>query len=531
MAPRMALAVCCALVAAVLAAAVPVLDEESYLDIARQLDPWRPYDWWRPWPPWGLQREADAFVYAHPPGFLIWVRAWLQQAGGTTTHIAPLKMAAGIPWAALLGWSVGRLAERMTSRPWLTVSIWLASPIVVLGLQRGLMPDLMLTALLTCAVVAWVEGHASKADRSAQVRWWVGGAFSLALAVSVKYSALVLVPALVLHQLALRPRPRAVAFWATLGLLLVGMETWLAVSYGRVHLVEVLSRADEIGRSPFGARVLGVSSRLGLGMLVLPLLARPFRKAMPVVGGAALGVAWLGAPEGTVFSEFVLLALAACAGLGLVAVGARELLGPSAPRADRTPADGILLGGWALAVIAGVMVGHNFGAPRYLLPAMAPLALVLGRICASRLDLRMLAWTGTLVSAGVALVWSWSEHRFFDAADAAARSVVLAHPEGGCFTGEWSFRHHLQEAGWTFCGSLDDMSALPSGSIIAGPVQSSPGELPDGLIKLHEATFGWSPLRLVDAAEGVAWYGESLGARPVAWHPGPLEGVATWKVP
>ena len=531
MSPRMALAVACALVATVLAAAVPVLDEESYLDIARQLDPWRPYDWWRPWPPWGLQREADAFVYAHPPGFLIWVRAWLQQAGGSTTLIVPLKMAAGLPWAALLGWSVGRLAERMTSRPWLTVSIWLASPIVVLGLQRGLMPDLMLTSTLTCAVVAWVEGHGCKDDRGAQLRWWVGGALSLSLAVSVKYSALVMIPALALHQLALRPRPRALAFWVTLGVALVGMEAWLAVTYGRVHLFEVLTRADEIGHSPFSARVLGVATRLGLGMLFLPLLARPFRRVWPVVVLAALGIVWLGVPDGTSSSGVVSLAVGAAVGLGLLSLAARELLSPRAPKADRTPADGVLLGGWAVAVILGVAFGHNFAAPRYLLPAMAPLAVIFGRVCGSRLDLRSLAWTGALVSAGVALVWSWSEHRFFDAADAAARSVVLAHPEGGCFIGEWSFRHHLQEAGWTFCGTLADMQDLPSGSVIAAPVHSSPGELPEGLVPGHTAAFGWSPIRLVDAPEGVAWYGESLGAQPVSWHPGPLEQVATWTVP
>ena len=71
--PRLALALAAAVVAALLSCPVPVLDEESYLDIATQLRWDRPYDWWRPWPPWGANREADALVYAHPPGFLMWV--------------------------------------------------------------------------------------------------------------------------------------------------------------------------------------------------------------------------------------------------------------------------------------------------------------------------------------------------------------------------------------------------------------------------------------------------------------------------
>ena len=201
--PRIVLALAAAVVTITLASAVPVLDEESYLDIAQQLDPSRPYDWWRPWPPWGLERGADVFVYAHPPGFLIWVWAWVRLAGGIV-QIAPLKIAAGLPWAMLFAWSLGRLAERTSRRPWLVSAVWVSSPIVLLSLQRGLMPDLILSALITTAVVSWLEGQTA-VRRGEQIRWWMGGGLALAGAVSVKYSALIVVPALVLHQLALRP--------------------------------------------------------------------------------------------------------------------------------------------------------------------------------------------------------------------------------------------------------------------------------------------------------------------------------------
>lgn len=527
--PRFALSLVAAVVAVFLAAAVPVLDEESYLDIALQLDPWRPYDWWRPWPPWGLDREADAFVYAHPPGFLLWVRSWVSMAGGVG-HVAPLKIAGGLPWAMLLGWSMGRLAERTSRRPWLAGAVWVALPIVLLGLQRGLMPDLVLTALMTTSVVSWLEGHS--ADKPAeQTRWWVGGGLALALAVSVKYSALVLVPALVLHQLAVRPRPKALAFWVSLAAAFIVMEAILAIQYGRVHLLYVLSRAGEIGRSPLPSRALGVAVRLGFGVVLLPLLAHHWRRAVPflLAGGVLLSM-W-GAPEGTPFSEHAQVAVWAGLGLGWVALAARELFSPGAPSSDRTAADGILLGAWALCGIAGVVFGHNFGAPRYLLPAMAPLTLLLVRAVALRANLRTYMWMATSVSAVGALTMVWSEHRFFDAADAAARAVVLEAPTGGCFTGEWSFRHHLQHAGWTFCGTLDDMAALPSGSFIAAPGHSSPGEVPEGLRQIHTASFGWAPVRLLDAASGVGWYGDTLGVRPVTWRPGPLEEVVLWQVP
>ena len=82
-----------------------------------------------------------------------------------------------------------------------------------------------------------------------------------------------------------------------------------------------------------------------------------------------------------------------------------------------------------------------------------------------------------------------------------------------------------------FCGTLEDMQALPSGSLIAAPRHASPGELPTGLEPVHEASFGWSPLRMIDAEHGVGWYGESLGTLPLLFHPGPLEVATVWRVP
>ena len=237
-----------------------------------------------------------------------------------------------------------------------------------------------------------------------------------------------------------------------------------------------------------------------------------------------------GTPEGTPFSDRVQVAFWAAGGLTWVGLAARELFSPRAPAADRNASDGILLGAWALAAIAGVVFGHNFAAPRYLLPAMAPLVLLLVRAVSLHANLRTFMWAAASVSAVLSMGLVWTEHRFFDAADAAARSVVLEAPGGGCFTGEWSFRHHLQTAGWTFCGDLDDMSALPSGSLIAAASHSSPGEVPEQVEAVYSASFGWSPVRLLDSAAGVGWYGDTLGVGPLSMRPGPLEEVVLWRV-
>ncbi len=513
----------------VLPAAVPVLDEESYLDIALQLDPYHPYDWWRPWPPWGLAREADAFVYAHPPGFLVWVWAWVKAAGGVQ-HIVPLKVAAGLPWAALLGWSVGRLAERTTRRPYLVASLWAANPIVVLGIQRGLMPDLMLTALMTSAVVAWVEGIATE-EAAAQRRWWIGGGLALAGAVSVKYSALVVVPALLLHQRTRQQKPSPFAFWLTFGILWAFIEGWLALLYGRLHLWEVLSRAGEVGHSSPIARLLGVCVRLGVAALFLPLLTRPWLRFAPWMVVGAMGLSLVGAPDGSSLGERFQAAVWALPGLAAIAWLVGVVVTRRGARSEGAANPEVLLGAWALAVVVGVGVGHNFASPRYLLPAMAPIVLLMVRVVAQRPLQRALAYTSAVISAVIAISWTWAEHRFFDAADGAARAVAVAHPEGGCFTGEWSFRHRMQAEGWTFCGDLADMNGMPSGSLVAVPVHSSPGAIPDHWQEVDSVELGWGPVHLVDARAGVGWYGESLGVLPVRWGQDPMEEVTVWRIP
>lgn len=519
--PRLALAFAAAIVALLLSCPVPVLDEESYLDIARQLTAARPYDWWRPWPPWGAGHEPDAFVYAHPPGFLLWVHGWSRLGG----PVPALKVAAGLPWALLLGWSVGRLAERTTRQPWLAVAAWLATPITLLGLQRGLMPDLMVAALSTYAVTAWVE--ADRAEAGERARWLRGSGLTLALACLTKYPALLLLPVLLLHA-RVRRRPGGLRdFWVAFLLPLLAVEGWLWASYGRPHLWEVLSRAGEISRGPVGGRSLGVAVRLGLGVTMLPLVFAPLRRlllpALVLAGGLVL---W-GAPEGTDTQGLVGLAVVGMPGVAAVMLAGREWIAQSAPRADVEQGDGLLLGGWALLVVLGVVVGHNFAAPRYLLPAMAPIALVLVRVVDRRPPARRMLWAGAALQGLLALGVTTAEHHFFAAGDAVARQVAAAVDTPGLYTGEWSFRHRMDREGWRL---LSTHTPEP-GAIVAGVTEAAPAALPEGWVEQARLRAGRFPLRVVDSVEGIGLYGETIGPMPLGWRDGPLEEAVLWRVP
>ena len=525
-APRLGLSLAAMVAVLLLSVAVPVLDEESYLEIAGMLDPARPYDWWRPWPPWGSAREADAFVFAHPPAFLLWVHAWAR----TGAPIWPLKVAAGLPWAALLGWSVGRLAERIAHRPWLVAVGFLLAPITLLGVQRGLMPDLMVTALEATAVCWWLEGLS--VNGAVRRRWMLWAGVAAGLAATTKYPALMVLPVLALHGQSRRQLSDTVPFWLAFAAVFLGTELWLALAYGRVHLVEVLSRAAEIPSGAVGPRWLGTAVRLSLGVTALPVLILPWRRALPAVTVLAGGLVWWGMPEGTSTQDALLAVILAALGAMLVGLAARELVWPDAPRADKTRHDGLLIGAWLLAVLAGVAFGHNFSAPRYLLPAMAPLALLVDRIASRRGDGRLVFGVGIALSAVLATALTVAEHQLHHAAVLAADralAAVPAHLQPGCFTGEWAFRWRMREAGWTFCAGVDDVVALPPGRVVIGPTQSSPGELPTTLGELEHVSLGHTWLHVVDASTGVGLYSETVGLVPFSIKPGPVETVTLWQ--
>lgn len=504
----------CVAAAVLLAAPVPVLDEESYLAIGAQLDLLRPYHWWRPWPPWDGSAEADAFVYAHPPLFLQWVA--LCQGLGFGEIVT--RLVAAVPMAALFAWSAARLIRRTCTRPSLAAACWLGTPIVLLGLQRGLMPDLMVAALGTAAVAGWREGLEEGASRG----WLVAGGLALGLAAFTKYPALVLVPALIIHGARVGRLRSTVPFWIAALLPWCLGEGMLLMVYGRLHIWEVLSRASEISRGTGEGRALGVLVRLPLGVAALALLTRGTRWLwVPafVLSGAVLLWAWpddLDAwARGSVFAWALCGAALICALLGAAWRGWR-----------RSEPDDLLLGLWALAVVGSVWLAHNFAAPRYLLPAVLPLAIVLVRAVGDSPMGRRLLWSGVALHACGGVAITMAEHRFFEAGATLADEVAAAHTEPGFYTGEWSFRWRMAHHGWTFY-----TGQAPSGAVVVAPVHGSPGELPVGWQALGRSGVQSDfPLRLVDDRSQVGLYAETLGVRPLGWDQGPVEEVVTWRV-
>ncbi|MCB9794012.1 MAG: hypothetical protein H6741_14955 [Alphaproteobacteria bacterium] len=254
------------LLALVLASAAgwpPVVDEESYLDIAAQLaeHPARPYDWSRPWQPWGASPPEQSYLFAHPPLHLWWLSAW--------TRVLPLgpglRLAVGLPWALLLGWAAASLARRSgaTRGAW----IWLTSPVLVLGLQSSLMIDLPVLALGTAGLAAW-----QRAAQGAGPRWALSAGLLLRPRrqhqVPPRSCSCPRSPSTPPADIVLR---RTLPVWFGVALTWGALELFLLLQYGSIHMIHVLKTAEQIGRGPLLGRLAGTGVRLGL--LASPALA------------------------------------------------------------------------------------------------------------------------------------------------------------------------------------------------------------------------------------------------------------------
>ncbi|MEN9786589.1 MAG: hypothetical protein RLZZ299_1853 [Pseudomonadota bacterium] len=533
-----------------------VLDEEGYLWIARHLDPARPYDWTRAWPPWDA---ADSFVYAHPPGHLLW--CWALRDLQDTLPL--LRVVAGAPWAALTGWAVLRLARETCHHPHRATAAWLGSAIVVLGLQDSLMIDLPATALVTAALACWRTGARDSAPRPDGWTWAAGAL--LGAAVCTKYSMGVFAPVLLAHALRMRWRGGLLALGLALGVV-VAVEGWLAARYGRLHLAEVWARRGEIAAGDTGARVLGTLARAAL--LPLPLVVLRARPALAAGAGLlAMGALLAERPGGLGFGQAGALLGAAFLG-ALVGVRALEAGLRGATRRRRGDRDdAFLLGGWTLAGMLGVMALHNYASARYLLPVAAPAAMLLGRAAEEVRGGKALLAATTALGALLAGVMGVAEGRYARATEDVARqalahvaaatrsagattrgAAVDAMPAGPgalrgraepppqtqdhgpvvIFAGEWGFRAVMERHGAT---RLVPGRPLPPCAWLVTATHASPGEVPplEPVARVESMDRFW--LRVVDVHDGIGLYAETLGPLPFGTGNGPLESATLARTP
>jgi hypothetical protein len=185
--------------------------------------------------------------------------------------------------------------------------------------------------------------------------------------------------------------------------------------------------------------------------------------------------------------------------------------------------DDLLLGAWALGTFLAVAFLHNYAADRYLLPAMLPLACLVGRHARPRALASPLlgAWAVLAVFMVVAAArYAWALQGLAEQVNRLGK---------GFYTGEWAFRATLDRAGWKPVVPGQD---LPAGALVATPTSAGVGPLPwERLTPVdHIESDDHFPLRLADQPAAAGWYGETLGPLPLGWSFGPLETVEVYRV-
>lgn len=489
----------------------PALDEESYLWLGVRLDPLRPYDWVRAWPPY----DDDGFVYAHPPGWLWWMALWRPFA-----EWLPLeRLLVGAPWVLLLGWSVGRLAERVTRHPALAGGLWLSSTIVVLGLHDTLMIDLGVTALATAALAVEVD-----AARYGDRRLALLSGVLLGLAAVTKYPALAAAAAVGIFQARTGLRR---ATWVGFLVVFGGVEAGMALVYGRDHLWEVWTRREEIAHGPFDERLVGVLARMALLPLPLVLVrAEPGVAAAGALAGlVALGV---GRPAGLSGGGMAVLAgWVMVGGVGLARL-ARGLRPATVKRRRDDGGEAWLLAVFGTLWVGGVVAVHNYASARYLFPVAAPVALLVTRSAEEVRGGKALVRASIALSAALALMVAVADLRFARAGVEVARRAAGRGPPG-YFAGEWSFRWAMEARGWTrWHPGLE----LAPGARVAVVDQASPGGGPHARWQPVDRVESRDrfPLRVVDLDARVSLYAETLGPLPLGFGSGPIEGATIFEV-
>ena len=364
---------------------------------------------------------------------------------------------------------------------------------VVMPMTRSLMPDLMVSALGLYALSIYLS-------RDLKDRWSiVGGGVLLGLAMWTKYPAILLlfVPLILernAHKLAYFVLPAINVF-------LLG-EMWLFFQYDQWHLLTVLSESDVVGRGALGHRAFGIPIRLGLSALPMALVGVRRHPFFPL-GVIAVGIYLLDWKLGL------------CLALGLSTLGLMW-------KGDRW------MSVWIGLVLLGVVVGHNYAAPRYWLVAMVPLAILACR--------HLQQWSLGHRWGLLGVSFLWATGMLFTERHHAEQSVKLAmtalsklpadlNKDSLAFSGEWTFRSQMLDVGIV---PFDGTQSLVLTAVNAAGWTP---HVEEGWQLLESWEAAGSYMRLSSSADSVGWYADTLGAYPV-WMSGaaePIERVELWK--
>jgi 4-amino-4-deoxy-L-arabinose transferase-like glycosyltransferase len=543
-----------------------VIDDGAFLDQARHIleHPTDPYSF-----DIHLSLVRNFFDYhANPPGFgyyLALATRWLG-ASEFAVHVACLPFSA-LALAAMFG-----LARLFTGRGLLGAMLLLVAPAFLVS-SHTVMADVPATAFSLLAVLWCVRGVDE--ERTGLL---VGAGLAAGAASLLEYTGLTLLPLMALYVVARRQlRPAAVLPFA---LSIAVFGAWCLASYaiyGRVH-VFAAAGVQETVREPLDHLLQIVAVVLGAGgAIVFPLALLPWSLAgcfalsrrggrvaaiLAGVGFVAALPAWEHSALAYDLLNRILAGLLLAAGLSatsfaiLCALDAARALRDSwsSPDTDDPdPARTLVLCAWFLGFLA-VNARVLFSTPKYLVPAVAPLILLLlgtsaptRHLCtAMGRELR-----GAVVAATLALSLALSvasaaqgrsHQRFID-----EKLPILAERQRASllertssapvwFNGHWTIRYYAERAGHNYLGMEGSTGSRPrSGDIVFLVEDAAMHPIPDEVVRRldlvdtqeYEAPL---PLLLINARAHAGWWSHVVGIMPYVASTEPVSTIRTFRV-
>ncbi len=531
-----------------------VVDDGNFVDQALQIleDPLAPYSFTI-----HLKQPESFFRYfANPPGLAYWLAGWIALLGRTE----PVLHAACLPFSALAVLATYLLAREWTGRGLFPALLMLATPAFLVN-SHTVMADVPASAFYTLAIVLFVRGLDE--DREA---WLAGSGVAAGAAALLKYTGLTVLPLMLLYALV-RRKPRASTSSAATPFLIAGamFAAWCLFSqfaYGQVHLLAAFSlQAEERGLVERSVQAAATLVGMG-GATVFP----PFLLAWTVRLSYSRGRAWgLGAalaaaaafvaalPRYDVYileyglGNRVVFGLLFAAGVStfvyVIACGAgavRGLTGAGLPGERRDAARTLLLVTWLVGFLV-IQGGILFATPKYLVPALAPLIVLLvgapGRTreiftdTSSWLKGTVLATTLSLALALSAVTATQARVHKHTVTETLPQ---LAGGQAVWFISHWTIRHYSEHAGHRYLGRELTPDATPSAGDLVFVVKDAEWHLPPRSVGLELAESRSSPatirLHVANDLVRAGFWAHVMGVLPFVISTEPLSVVEIYRV-
>lgn len=525
------------------------LDDEVYLRAAEQVLR-------SPLDPLGgratMFGEASTALHMnqHPPLVPYLLALAGRLAGGARevpVHAAFLLFPLG---AALGAWS---LARRFTRQALPATLLVVATPAFVVS-SHSVMTDVPFLAFHLLAAAAGVKA----VDTGRRSLFALAGLL-LALGCLTQYRALVLVP-LLLAYAVLRGRGRLATALAALPALLAlaAFSALVHHHHGVWHLLDAGSwvepraprlAADAVayvallgGATLAPPFLLGLLPRLGWARVLVPalpllLLADLGRRGSGPQELALASLVSEGTPwEKALLAAFLLCGLCALAPLwptGRVLRGLVSLLGGPRPRAE--VADECFLFLMAAVPLLSQVAVNLFASARSLLVGLPFLVLIVVRRLeaeprAVQVEARLLS--AAALTAAFALPLAVADWRLARAHRELAGQVAERRGPGrGWFTGEWGFRHYLQQAGFEAMTRAGE--GVRRGDLVAVPEVACPADPDPALLArlslLETLEAGRFPLRVLGLRPRAGFHSNGWGPLPWSLDGGTLETVKVYR--